>query len=278
LNVSAAERQGLEVGLRHAATRGELELHYQPKVKLDTRAIVGVEALLRWHHPARGLLSPHAFVGIAEDTGLIVPIGRWVLRESCRQAQAWVAAGLPPVKLAVNVSAVELRAKDFVAEVQVILSETGFDPTCLELEITETFLMQESTSTSETLTALKKLGMHLALDDFGTGYSSLSFVKRFPIDTLKIDQSFVRDVISDEDDASIVRAVIDMGRSLRKRVIAEGVETREQLDFLVDYGCPEAQGFYFSRPLQADKFAKLLTDGITRHKQSSFAAERANVR
>jgi diguanylate cyclase (GGDEF)-like protein/PAS domain S-box-containing protein len=228
LNSSATERQSLEGGLRHAIDRHELELNYQPIMNLATGAIAGVEALIRWQHPKLGFVLPSRFIAIAEECGLIVPIGRWVLREACRQAKAWQDAGLRLPKLAVNISAVELRSKEFVAGVATILTETGFDPRRLELELTETFLMQDSKSTALVLSALKGLGVQLALDDFGTGYSSLSYMRRFPIDALKVDQSFVRDLTTDADDASVVSAVINMAKSLHMRVVAEGVETREQ--------------------------------------------------
>jgi EAL domain-containing protein (putative c-di-GMP-specific phosphodiesterase class I) len=258
MNVRAIERQYLENSLRHALERNEFELHYQPKINLETKAMMGVEALIRWRHPHRGLVPPNQFIPIAEECGFIVPIGRWVLREACRQTKAWQNAGLTPLRVAVNISSVELRAKDFVAGVGAILAETGLDPSCLELELTETFLMQDSNSTGVVLQGLKEMGVQLALDDFGTGYSSLSFLKRFPIDTVKIDQSFVRDVTTDADDASIVSAVISMAGSLHMRVVAEGVETGEQLAFLQERGCAFGQGYYFSRPMIADEFSQLL--------------------
>jgi len=258
MNVRAVERQSLENGLRDAIDRKEFVLHYQPKMNLETGAIIGVEALIRWHHPERGMVSPVQFIPIAEDCGFIVPIGQWVLREACHQARAWQDLGLRPVRMAVNVSAVELRASDFVAGVNDILTETGLDPRYLELELTESFLMQDSKSTVAVLEALKGMGVQLALDDFGTGYSSLSYLKRFPIDTLKIDQSFVRDLTTDADDASIVTAVISMGKSLHMGVVAEGVETQEQLAFLREQSCPEGQGYYFSRPVVAEAFTPLL--------------------
>jgi len=258
LNSSATERQSLEGGLRHAVERNELELHYQPIMNLTTGALAGVEALIRWQHPTLGFVLPSQFIVIAEECGLIVPIGQWVLREACRQAKAWEEAGLPTFRLAVNISAVELRSKEFVAGVAAILAETAFDPLRLELELTETFLMQDSKSTSLVLNALKELGVQLALDDFGTGYSSLSYMRRFPIDALKVDQSFVRDLTTDADDASVVSAVINMAKSLHMRVVAEGVETREQRAFLEEHKCSEAQGFYFSRPLKADALADFL--------------------
>jgi diguanylate cyclase (GGDEF)-like protein/PAS domain S-box-containing protein len=258
MNVRAVERQALENGLRDAIERKEFVLHYQPKMNLETGAIIGVEALIRWHHPERGLVPPVQFIPIAEDCGFIVPIGQWVLREACQQARAWQDSGLRPMRIAVNVSAVELRASGFVAGVNDILTETGLDPRYLELELTESFLMQDSRSTVAVLQSLKSMGVQLALDDFGTGYSSLSYLKRFPIDTLKIDQSFVRDLTTDADDASIVTAVISMGKSLHMGVVAEGVETREQLAFLQEQSCPEGQGYYFSRPVVAEEFTQLL--------------------
>ena len=249
MNVRAVERQSLESGLRHAIERQEFVLHYQPKMNLETGAIIGVEALIRWRHPERGLVPPAQF---HTDCGRV-----WLHRadrpvgpaRSLPPSPSLAGRRSGPVRIAVNISAVELRAKDFVAGVRAILPETGLDPRFLELELTETFLMQDSKSTVAVLQALKAMGVQLALDDFGTGYSSLSYLKRFPIDTLKIDRSFVRDLTTDADDASIVSAVISMGKSLHMRVVAEGVETREQLAFLREQSCPEGQGYYFSRPV-----------------------------
>jgi EAL domain-containing protein (putative c-di-GMP-specific phosphodiesterase class I) len=237
-------------------------VHYQPKVNLESGEIVGVEALIRWLHPDLGLVSPAEFIPIAEECGLMVPIGRWVMGQACHQAQAWQEIGLAPIRIAVNISAAELRASDFLKGVGVILEETGLDPHLLELELTETFLMQDSTAMSAVLHNLKGLGLKLALDDFGTGYSSLNHLKRFPIDTLKIDRSFVRGITTNSDDASIVCAVISMGKNLHMRVIAEGVETREQLTFLQDRECPFGQGYYFSRPLTGKACTQLLRRGI----------------
>jgi diguanylate cyclase (GGDEF)-like protein/PAS domain S-box-containing protein len=259
MNLRALERQSLESGLRHAFKRQQFVLHYQPIIDLRTHAIRGVEALLRWRHPQRGLMAPAQFVPIAEEAGVIVPVGRWVLREACRQARAWQDARLPSMRIAINISAVELREKDFVAGVRAILSETGLLPRDLELELTETFLMQDSKSTAGVLQALKDTGVQLALDDFGTGYSSLSHLKRFPIDTLKIDRAFVRDLATSADDACIVEAVISMGRSLHIAVVAEGVETAEQLTFLQEHSCPFGQGYYFSPPVTAAAFGQLLS-------------------
>lgn len=258
MNARAIERQALESGLRQAIEREEFVLHYQPLMNLDSGTIIGAEALVRWRHPERGLVPPVEFIPVAEETGLIVPIGRWVLREACRQARAWADAGMPPTRISVNVSAVELRSDDFVARVRAVLTETGLNPNYLEFELTETFLLQDWKSTAAVLHALRDMGVQLALDDFGTGFSSLSHLKRFPIDTLKIDQSFVRNLSMDDGDASIVRAVISMGKSLHKRVVAEGVETREQLTFLQQQSCPEGQGFYFSKPMAAGALGQLL--------------------
>ena len=245
----------------HAIERCELSLHYQPKMNLATGTIIGVEALIRWCHPERGLVPPVQFIAIAEDSGLIVPIGRWVLREACRQARAWQVAGLPPMCMAINISAVELRTPGFVAGVRTILKETSLEPRYLELELTETALLEDSRSVADVLKELKDIGVLLALDDFGTGYSSLSHLKRFPIDALKIDKSFVHDLTTAEDDAGIVTAVIGLGRTLHMGVVAEGVETREQLAILQEYGCPQGQGYYFSRPVPAVKFGHLLKHG-----------------
>jgi len=255
MNVRAVERQSLEAHLRRALERREFVLHYQSKTNLETGAISGAEALIRWLHPERGLLPPAQFVPIAEDCGIIVPIGRWVLREACRQARGWQAAGLPPVPVAVNISALEFRHKDFLAGVRAILAETELEPCYLELEVTESVLMQDVESTGVVLKALKSMGVLLAIDDFGTGYSSLNYLRQFPIDALKIDQSFVRDSTTDTDDAAIVTAVIGLGRSLRQRVIAEGVETREQLAFLKSQSCDEGQGYHFGRPVTGAEFA-----------------------
>lgn len=258
MNAKAAQRQSVENGLRLALEHKGFVLHYQPKFNLQTGAITAVEALVRWRHPLRGVLPPSEFISIAEESGLIVPLGKWVLREACRQARVWQDAGLKGIRMAINVSAVELRAKDFVQGVRAILQETGCDPSCIELELTETFLLQDPSSTAMVFETLKSIGVRFALDDFGTGYSSLSYMRRFPIDTLKIDQSFLRDVVSDSDNASIVQAVIGMGKSLHMRVVAEGVETGEQLLFLQEHACPEGQGYYLARPAAAKHVTHLL--------------------
>ena len=274
MNVRAIERLSLENALRHALERHEFTLYYQPKINLLSGAITGVEALIRWQHPVRGLVSPAQFIPVAEECGFIVPIGRWVLREACEQIRRWQRDGFPILRIAVNISPVELRATDFVAKVRDILAETGLDPHCLEFELTETSLMQDSRTTVEVLRELKEIGVLLALDDFGTGYSSLSYVKRFPIDTLKIDQSFVRDLATDADDASIVSAVISMGKSLHMRVVAEGVETRDQLEFLREHSCPFAQGYFFSPPVIAEELGQLLARGAALPSNYAVGAER----
>jgi diguanylate cyclase (GGDEF)-like protein/PAS domain S-box-containing protein len=258
MNVRAVERQFLEGSLRRALKRREFVLHYQPKINLETGEIVGAEALIRWRHPERGLIPPAMFVPIAEDCGLIVPIGRWILHEACRQVQAWIDTGLPPMPVAVNISAVEFQSKDFLEGVRAILKKTGLHPRYLELELTESVLMQDAASTASTLIALKAQGVRLAIDDFGTGYSSLSYLRQFPIDTLKIDQSFVREITARSLDDTIVSAVISMGRTLRQKVVAEGIETEEQLALLRRLHCGEGQGFHLSRPLSADEFVTLL--------------------
>jgi len=261
MNLKSVQRQSLEASLRFALEREEFLLDYQPKVNLETGEITGVEALIRWQQPDRGLVPPAQFVPVAEDCGLIIPIGRWVMREACRQARAWQVAGLPPMPIAVNVSAVEFRDKGFVEGVRKILSETGLPAQYLELELTEGVLMKDAESAASVLLELKAMGIHLAVDDFGTGYSSLSYLRKFPIDALKIDQSFIHQNSTTPDDSTIVSAVIAMGRSLKLRVVAEGVETLEQLMFLRALQCDEAQGFYFGRPVPAAQFAESLRKG-----------------
>jgi diguanylate cyclase (GGDEF)-like protein/PAS domain S-box-containing protein len=263
MNRQAVERQSLEGSLRHAVDRGEFLLHYQPKINLFTGQITGAEALIRWQHPDRGLVSPSQFVPIAEDCGLILPIGRWVLREACKQAREWQDAGLPFQRVSVNVSATEFRAKTFLEDVGTILRETGLEARYLDLELTEGVLMQNAKSTASVLRDLKSMGVQLAVDDFGTGYSSLSYLRQFPIDVLKIDQSFVHQISDDPNDSAIVRAIIDMGKNLKQRVIAEGIETQEQLGLLQSWHCAEGQGYLFSRPVPGAQFAQLLRSGIT---------------
>src|SRR5271163_445298 len=262
MNVRAVERQSIEESLRRALERQEFTLYYQPKINLNTGQIAGAEALLRWKHPTRGPVPPAQFIPVAEDCGLILPIGNWVLREACKQAKDWLDAGLPLGTMAVNISAMEFRTEDFLSGIFQILKDTGLDPNCLELELTESVLMKHAESTQSILKALRAKGVQLAVDDFGTGYSSLSYLRKFPIDALKIDQSFVRQITGFPDETTIVTAIIAMGRSLKLRVVAEGVEIKEELEFLQEHLCEEAQGYYFSRPVVPAQFAKLLETGI----------------
>ena len=263
MNEHALERQSLESGLRHALEQREFMLYYQPKIDLETQAITGAEALIRWRQPGRGIVLPGKFIPIAEQCGYIVPIGHWVLREACRQIQSWLDAGLAPMPVAINISAVELRSKDFLRGVREVLRDTGLDPRHLEFELTETALMQDPKSTVAVLQSLREMCIRLALDDFGTGYSSLSYLKRFPIDALKIDKSFIHGLCTNAGDANIVSAVINMGTSFGLRVIAEGVETRQQFLKLQSQHCTEGQGSYFQAPVAGEEFAKLLKSALS---------------
>jgi diguanylate cyclase (GGDEF)-like protein/PAS domain S-box-containing protein len=262
MHARLAERQSLEADLRCALGRNEFLLHYQPKLSLQTGEITGVEALIRWLHPQRGIIYPAQFVPIAEECGLIVPIGQWVLLETCKQAQAWRDSGLGVVPVSVNVSAAEFGAKDFLSGVRAVLIATGVQPEHLELELTESVLMRDAEAAVVTLVRLKAMGVQLAIDDFGTGYSSFTYLRRFPSDALKLHQSFVQEITADPADAAIVSAMINLGRSLKQRVIAEGVETRAQLKFLQHHGCGEGQGFYFSPPVVAERAGRLFKDGF----------------
>lgn len=262
MNIKAVERQSIEADLRRALERQEFSLHYQPKVDLRTGKITGAEALIRWTHPSRGSISPAQFIPVAEDCGLILPMGQWVLHEACKQARLWRDAGSPLTTIAVNVSAMEFRDEDFLESVFTILKDTSLDPRFLELELTESVLMNGADSTEATLRKLRAAGVHLAVDDFGTGYSSLSYLRKFPINVLKIDQSFVRQITAAPDETTIVAAVISMARSLKLRIVAEGVETARELAFLQDHRCDEAQGFYFSRAVLPELFGELLKTGF----------------
>jgi diguanylate cyclase (GGDEF)-like protein/PAS domain S-box-containing protein len=261
MNARAVQRLFVESSLRRALKQDEFILNYQPQIDLGSGVMTGSEALIRWMDPNLGLVVPDQFVQVAEECGLIVPIGQWVLREACRQVQAWLSSGLRAVRVAVNISAVQFRHKGFLESVASILTETGLAPRYLELELTESVLMHDAEASILVLEALKALGVQIAIDDFGTGYSSLAYLQRFPIDTLKIDRSFVRDIATSADGATIVSAVIGMGRNLKQRVIAEGVETPEQLAFLRTQHCAEGQGFLFDRPLSPEDFAALLSSG-----------------
>jgi diguanylate cyclase (GGDEF)-like protein/PAS domain S-box-containing protein len=258
MNVRAIERQSIEQDLRRALSRHEFVLHYQPVVNLKTQAITGAEALIRWNHPTRGLIPPGEFIPIAEDSGLILPIGSWVLEESCRQVRAWMDAGLPEMTMAVNVSALQFQSGNFTEDLFAILFNIGLDPKFIELEVTESLLMKRPDFAASVLHMLREKGVQVAIDDFGTGYSSLSYLSKLPLDTLKVDQSFVRQITTTPNGTSIVAAIIAMGQNLRLRVIAEGVETVEELNFLQGLGCDEAQGYLFSRPVTSDKFEALV--------------------
>jgi EAL domain-containing protein (putative c-di-GMP-specific phosphodiesterase class I) len=248
----------METNLRRGLEREEFRLHYQPKVDIASGRIVGVEALIRWQHPEHGAVSPAEFIPIAEDTGLILPIGEWVLRTACAQAKAWDHAGYGPLRMAVNLSGRQFAKGDVVEMISRILDNARLPAEHLELEITESVLMETTEATAAKLTQLRAMGIQVAIDDFGTGYSSMTYLKRFPISTLKIDRSFVRDIPGDTDDAAITTAIIAMAHSLKIGVVAEGVETGEQVKFLRDHGCTYAQGFYFSKPLPAEELVLLL--------------------
>ena len=258
MNVQALTRQLIESSMRQAITRDEFYLVYQPQFDIGSRRVVGLEALLRWRHPQKGNIYPLHFIAIAEETGMIIPIGEWVLRTACRQARAWHDAGYPWLRIAVNISARQFKQETFVSLVKSILDESGLPPEYLELELTESTIMERADRNIQALRELKKLGITLAIDDFGTGYSSLSYLKHFPIDRLKIDRSFVRDLSTDGDDAAIAEAIIFMAHSLKLNVVAEGVELEEQLNFLHSRNCDTLQGYLMSHPLPVDDVTALL--------------------
>jgi len=248
----------LREGLRHALARSEFHLAYQPQLDMESGRVTGVEALIRWQHPERGLVSPAQFIPLAEETGLIVPIGEWVLRTACFQNKAWQDAGLPPFIVSVNVSARQFRERTLIAQVALALRDSGLEPRLLELELTESLVMEDLDKALQSMKALRAMGVQLSIDDFGTGYSSLSALKRFPIARLKIDQSFVRDIPGDEEDKAIAKTIIALGHELNLKVIAEGVETEQQLEFLRAHGCDEMQGYLFSRPVPPAELAALV--------------------
>jgi diguanylate cyclase (GGDEF)-like protein len=258
LNVKIHEKFVMQEELRSAVARADFVLHYQPQIDLKSGRMFAVEALVRWNHPERGLVPPSSFIPVAEDTGLIVPVGDWVLHEACRQNKAWQEAGLPPISVCVNISARQFREKNLVARVTGALRQSGLDARWLELELTESLIMQDVELAVETMKALQALGVQLSIDDFGTGYSSLSALKTFPVTRLKIDKSFIDDLPDNENDRAVAGAVISLGRNLNLRVIAEGVETDAQVAFLRDNHCDEVQGYRFSRPLTAEGVAELL--------------------
>lgn len=262
MHLTSLEQLTMSGDLRYAVERGELQLYYQPQVSFRSGGLIGVEALLRWVHPCLGMVSPDRFIPLAEETGLIVPIGAWVLNEACRQIVAWIGQGLPALRIAVNISPKQFREPAFVETVRTVLQQTGLPPHLLELELTEGMLIENITQTKLTLHALKEMGVTLAIDDFGTGYSSLSYLKHFPIDRLKIDKSFVQEIAEKSGDAAaIVEAVVALGHSLKLTVIAEGVEQQDQVDFLYRRKCDELQGYFFSRPLTPDALAEVLRKG-----------------
>jgi len=258
LNTSSVNRLKMESDLRKGIERGELRLFYQPKIDLKTNCLYAAEALVRWQHPEHGLVSPAEFIPIAEETGLIVNLGEWVLRESCRQVHAWQTAGLMAPRIAINVSSLQFRRGDLVKMVSEIMLSTGIEAAHISLELTESVLMDSAHESVTMLSALKEAGISLSIDDFGTGYSSLSYLKRFPLDELKIDRSFITGVNADNDNSTIVTAIIGMAHNLGLKVVAEGVETREELAFLLAHNCDACQGFLFSRPLPAIEFGALL--------------------
>jgi EAL domain-containing protein (putative c-di-GMP-specific phosphodiesterase class I) len=268
MNVHTVERLELESDLRHAVERGEFFLHYQPKVEIASGLITGVEALLRWKHPLRGLVPPLDFIPLAEETGLIVPIGEWVLATACARTKAWQGRGLPKLSVAVNLSARQFADTMLLAKLTRIIHDSGLDPSLLELEITESVVMSNGESAVGVLEKLKSIGVQIAIDDFGTGYSSLAYLKRFPIDILKVDRSFIRDIPTDSGDKKITRAIIAMAHSLRLKVVAEGVETAEQLEFLGSQSCDAVQGYFLYRPLQEEELA----DVLKRNRQGCEAA------
>jgi diguanylate cyclase (GGDEF)-like protein len=258
VNATAFARLELESNMRRGLELGEFLLHFQPVLDGSADRVIGAEALVRWQHPDKGLLMPAAFISLAEEAGLIIPLGNWVLAQACRQNRAWQLAGLQPIPMAVNISSVQLRQPRFAEWVQQVLVESGLAPQYLVLEVTESMLIEDSESTLACLEQIRELGVRIAIDDFGTGFSSLVYLKRLPVDILKIDQCFIRDVGSDEDNSAIASAVIALARGLRLSVVAEGVETRAEREFLRNSGCSSMQGYLFSRPLDAAHFANIL--------------------
>ena len=254
MNDAVIEQATLHAGLRRGLEAGQFALYYQPQIEVATGRLVGAEALIRWNHPDLGLVSPARFIPVAEETGLIVEIGDWVLREACREAARWMALGLPELRVAVNLSALQFKRGDIEKSVASAIEASGIEPYMLELELTESILISDTENILSTVKRLKSMGVRLSIDDFGTGYSSLSYLKRFEVDKLKIDQSFIRDLATDPEDAAIVRAIIQMARSLGLRTVAEGVETQDVLDHLRLFHCDETQGYFHARPLPADDF------------------------
>jgi EAL domain-containing protein (putative c-di-GMP-specific phosphodiesterase class I) len=260
MNARTVENHELEIGLRRALRQREFHLVYQPQFDLRSGRLLGAEALLRWTDPDKGLIAPERFIPVAEKTGLIGPIGAWVLRTACQQNSSWQQAGHPRLRVAVNLSAYQFQKSDLIDSLELILLETGMPTGCLELELTESLLMENAGANILTLTDLKARHILLAIDDFGTGYSSLGYLKNFPVDRIKIDRSFIGQIGRGQNDASIIRAIIAMAHSLHLKVVAEGVETHEQLQFLKDHDCDEAQGYYLGRPMPAEAYAAFLAE------------------
>lgn len=274
MDAATLDRGKLESDLQHALARNQFVLHYQPKAEAQDGQLSGAEALIRWQHPERGLVMPATFIPVAEECGLIEAIGNWVIREACRQARAWQDQGLTPTRVAVNLSAFQFRNGTLLATIREALAEHRLDPGYLEVEITESALMSDPEESVSILRKLSDMGVQVSVDDFGTGYSSMSYLQRFPIDKLKIDRTFISDVTSSNDDASIVSAIVSLGHTLKLKVIAEGVETPEQLEFLQMLGCDQYQGFHYSKPMPAEEFADLIRRGG--HVQETGAAEDSN--
>jgi EAL domain-containing protein (putative c-di-GMP-specific phosphodiesterase class I) len=259
LTARISDRLSLDAGLRRALDRGELFLNYQPQFDLATGQVIGMEALIRWDHPERGVMLPAPFITLAEDNGLIVPIGAWVIHTACRHNKLLQDAGLAPIKVAVNLSVRQFRQKGLVKAITAIMGDIGLEPKYLELELTESMVMHSADEVIRTLWELQHMGVQLSVDDFGTGYSSLSYLKRFPVQRLKIDKSFVRDIGADADDTAIVQSVIALGHALKMKVVAEGVETEEQRAFLEVSGCDEAQGFHLGKPMPFEEMLQMLS-------------------
>jgi len=260
LNEEVAERLTIKNGLIKALERDEFKVFYQPKVTLSTGQVDSVEALMRWDNPDLGMVSPARFIPVLEETGMVVEFGEWAIREACKQHRTWIDAGLPPIRIAVNLSARQLREISFVSVLQKVLHEAGVGPEGIEIEITESMIMSDTDSAIAALTELHGLGVRVAMDDFGTGYSSLSYLRKFPIDTIKIDGSFVADISTSADDAEIVRTIISMGQTLNKTIVAEGVETEEQLQLLRNFKCDQVQGYLFSRPVPGNELTEFIRE------------------
>jgi EAL domain-containing protein (putative c-di-GMP-specific phosphodiesterase class I) len=267
MNEFVSKRMRLEIGLRKALEQNEFKIVYQPQVDVITGELVGVEALIRWHHPEWGVISPVEFIPIAEETGLILQIGEWVLHGACLQNKMWQKAGYPSIRMSVNISSRQFQQSDLVQMVSGILEKTKLHPNDLELELTES-IIQDSKYAVSKMEQLKSMGIHLSIDDFGTGYSSLSYLKTFPINTLKIDRSFTKNIYSDPKDASLVETIINMAHNLDLKVIAEGVETKEQLQFLKQRQCNEAQGYFFSRPISAQEVSSIFEKQVNLDKKT----------